>query len=69
MENIIDSIGQILWFSAFATPLITIPLFWKQKDLKILYRIIFSLLFALAISIVLFSIAMGIMLRHGLGPT
>ncbi len=69
MEKIPDIIGSILWFSAFATPLITIPIFWKQKELKVIYRITFALFIAALVSFALFSIAMAILLRDGFGPT
>jgi hypothetical protein len=63
-----DILGQILWFSMFATPLITIPLAWKFIKEKKAVRLIIGILFAAMLSLFLYIISLGILLRNGLGP-
>jgi hypothetical protein len=63
-----DLFGQILWFAMFLTPLLVIPLVWRQKKLKKIYRIIIGLLIALLISFFLYLISLSIIFRDGIGP-
>jgi len=69
MDSFLDIVGQILWFSIFLTPVITIPLACKYSKTGKLYRIILGLLMAFFLSIIFYSISMAILLRDGLGPT
>ena len=62
-----DVIGQILWFAMFLTPLLTIPLVWKQKKIKKIYRIMIGLLLAVLISLFLYYISLSIIFRDGMG--
>jgi membrane protein DedA with SNARE-associated domain len=63
-----DLFGQILWFAILLTPLLIIPLVWRQKKLKKIYRIIIGLLIALLISFFLYHISLSIIFRDGIGP-
>jgi L-lactate permease len=64
-----DTLGRILWYSMFVTPLITIPVMWKVDDIRKIYRIIISLVLAAILSYIFFVVSVGIALRDGLGPT
>ncbi len=68
-ESIIDTIGQILWYSIFLTPLITFPLVWKYSKFSFRWKIAASIGYALAISIIFLFLSLGIAFRNGLGPT
>jgi hypothetical protein len=63
-----DLLGQILWFSMFATPIFTIPLAWRLMDTKKIYRVIVGLFFALIFSFFLYHISLAIIFRDGMGP-
>jgi hypothetical protein len=63
----IDIIGQIFWFAAFGTPLVTIPLVWRDKSMSKAGRILLGLLISLVLSAVFIGIAMAIATRSGLG--
>jgi hypothetical protein len=63
-----DLLAQILWFSMFITPVITIPLAWRLMDTKKIYRVIVGLLYALILSFFLYHISLAILLRNGMGP-
>lgn len=65
----IDFLGEILLACVFLTPLITIPLAWKIKEMSKGIRIFFGMLLALVISFILFQISMAILFRNGMGPT
>lgn len=64
-----DTIGQILWFAMFATPLLTIPLVWKFLKVGKVYRIIIGLVLAAFLSFFLYFISLAIIFRDGMGPT
>ena len=64
-----DIIGEILWWSAFFTPVITIPIALKFSKSKKIIRIVKGLLIAIGISIVFLFISITILFRNGLGPT
>jgi tryptophan-rich sensory protein len=65
-----DTIGEILWFAMFFTPVITVPLVWRyNKSNTKTIRIIIGLVLALVLSLIFYMISMGILLRNGLGPT
>jgi len=68
VEMNMDSLGQILWFSMFITPLLTIPLAWRLLPINKIYRIIAGLLFALMLSFFLYHISLAIIFRDGMGP-
>ena len=63
-----DTLGQILWFAMFATPLLTVPLVWRLLPVKKVYRVIVGLLFALILSFFLYHISLSIIFRDGMGP-
>ncbi|MFN0215879.1 MAG: hypothetical protein ACKVT2_16595 [Saprospiraceae bacterium] len=67
-EEFKDTIGQILWFAMFATPLLTIPLVWKFFKVGKVYRIIIGLVLAAFLSFFLYHISLAIIFRHGMGP-
>jgi hypothetical protein len=64
-----DTLGKILWIAMFLTPLLTIPLAWKFLEIKKIYRILFGLIVALFLSFILYHVSLGIIFRHGMGPT
>lgn len=66
-EELKDTIGQILWFAIFATPLLTVPLVWKFLKIKKVYRVITGLALALIFSFFLYHISLAIIFRHGMG--
>ncbi len=63
-----DLLGQILWFAMFATPILAIPLAWRLRDTKKVYRVIVGLIFALILSFFLYHISLAIIFRDGMGP-
>lgn len=64
-----DMIGEILFFATFFTPVLTLPLAWYfgSKESK-QWRLVKGLLWALLLSIIFFTISLGILFRNGLGP-
>ena len=68
-EQTTDTIGQVLWFVMFATPLITIPLVWKIFKVQKIFRVIIGLVFACFISFFLYHISLGLIFRNGFGAT
>jgi len=63
-----DTLGQVLWFSMFATPLITIPLMWKVLPINKVLRILIGLFLALVLSFLLYYVSLRIIFRDGMGP-
>ena len=61
-----DLIGQILEISVFLTPILTIPLFWRLKKLKKVYRILLGLVAAGVLSILFYYLAILILFRNGI---
>jgi hypothetical protein len=68
-EEFKDTIGGLLWFAMFATPLLTIPLVWKYFEIKKVYRVIIGLVLAAFLSFFLYFISLAIIFRDGMGPT
>jgi hypothetical protein len=68
-EETKDSIGQILWFLMFITPLISTILCWKFFEIKKIFRIIIGLFLGGIISLILYFISLSIIFRDGIGPT
>ncbi len=66
-EEFKDTIGQVLWFAMFATPLLTIPLVWKYFKVHKFYRIIIGIVLAIFLSFFLYFISLGIIFRNGMG--
>jgi len=64
---LLDTIGKILWFAMFFTPVLTIPFVWRKSKEKPIYKIVYGLGLAFLISLVLFLISWNILLRNGLG--
>jgi hypothetical protein len=69
MENTLDVISQILFFSAFAVPFITIVLAWRSSQQKNIYTVAYGLFIGIMISILLVIFSLAILFRNGLGPT
>jgi hypothetical protein len=63
-----DTLGKILWFLMFATPLVTIPLTWKFLKIKKVYRIVIGLVLAIFLSFFLYFFSLEIIFRNGMGP-
>jgi len=64
-----DFFGNLLFFSVFFTPIITIPLCWKIKVLPKFLRVLLGLAFAALLSSLFFELSMAIAFRKGMGPT
>jgi hypothetical protein len=69
MDGLLDTIGQILWYSMLATPFITIPVVWRHSKQRKAIKILAGLGLALLLSLVLGVISFVICMRNGLGPT
>lgn len=67
-EEFTDIVGQTLWYAAFATPLLTIPLVWKFTSVGKVYRVIVGLVVAVPVSVFLYCLSLAIIFRHGMGP-
>lgn len=68
-EQTTDTLGQILWFAMFATPLITVPLVWKFFKVRKVFRVVIGLVFACFISFILYHISLGLIFKDGFGAT
>jgi uncharacterized protein YybS (DUF2232 family) len=66
--GILDGIALIIWVLVFLTPFITIPLFWRNTEMRKIYRILLGLSAAVLLSIVLYYICVLIVFRDGMGP-
>jgi len=66
---ILDTIGQIFWFGILATPIISFLIVRNWKSVSVAGRILFGLSITLFLAAIFYGIAMGIILRDGLGPT
>lgn len=62
-----DYFSQILWFSMFVTPLLTVPLVWKYSEKNKLIRVAIGLIFAGALSYFLYLLSIMIIFRNGMG--
>jgi hypothetical protein len=69
MDGLLDTIGQILWYSMLVTPFITIPIVWRCSKQTKAIKILAGLGLALLLSLVLGVISFVICMRNGLGPT
>ena len=65
----IDTVGEVLWWSIFATPVISWAIFGKRRDMSHNAKWVYAVALTLFLSLVLFVISMSILLRNGLGPT
>jgi hypothetical protein len=66
---LLDTIGKVLWYVMFFTPVITIPIFWKYWRGNKIEKIIAGSVCAVLISVLLFAIVFGLAFRNGLGPS
>jgi hypothetical protein len=66
--DIVDAIGNLLFYCIPATPLIFVPLVWRLSNQNKFVRILIGLMIALIASLLLFAIAFGIAFRNGVGP-
>ena len=62
-----ETLGQILWFAMFLTPVVTIPLVWKLLPGNKIVRVLLGLLLAACLSFFLFYISLGMIFHDGLG--
>jgi membrane protein DedA with SNARE-associated domain len=62
-----DSIGKLLWYCVFLTPLFTVPWVWKHSDAKKIVKIIVGLVLACLFSFILFYLSIMIVFRNGMG--
>jgi hypothetical protein len=67
MENRLDIIGQILWFAIPVAPLVTTAIVWEYSHHKKLTRLLIGLGLGFCISMILFCLSWGILMRDGLG--
>ncbi len=51
--NGLDILGQVLWVAVFLSPLITIPIWWKFRNLSKVWRIIGGVISAVPFSHIL----------------
>ena len=65
----IDTIGQILWWSIFATPVLSWLVMRKRQGNSENSKWGYTVILTLFLAIILFFISMSIILRNGLGPT
>lgn len=61
-------IGQLFFFLAYFTPLITIPIAWKMMDGNKIFRVFIGLILAAILSYLFIFISISILIRNGLGP-
>ena len=45
-DQVIDAIGEVIFYTAFATPLLTVPIAWRWKKMHPILRILTGLLLA-----------------------
>jgi hypothetical protein len=62
-----DTLGQILWWLIFASPIIIIPLVWKLSKQKKIATILKGLLISGIISLILYFLSLAIIFREGMG--
>lgn len=62
-----DTLGQILWFTVFVTPFLTIPLAWRLKDISKTLRIIIGLLIAIILSSICYLTSLALIFSNGMG--
>jgi hypothetical protein len=63
-----DLLGQILWYSIFITPIITIPIIWRISKLNKVLRLLLGILIAGILSLIFYVISLSIIFRDGMGP-
>jgi hypothetical protein len=66
-EELKDTVGQVLWFAMFATPLLTVLLVWRVFKVRKFYRVIVGLILAASISFFLYQISLAKLFRNGMG--
>ncbi len=60
---------NILWYFMFLTPLLTVPLTMKVLKTKPIYKLLFGMAYAMALSLLLYSILLMAVMIGGLGFT
>jgi hypothetical protein len=68
IQKLMDTLGQILWFAMFGTPILTIPIAWRLMNTKKIYRVLVGFLIAVFISFLLYQISLAVIFRDGPGP-
>ena len=68
IEIIIDGIGAVCWFLMLSSPFIIALLVWKFLDGSRMIKIAVVLLLSAVCVMLLYSISLAIIFRHGMGP-
>ena len=63
-----DTLGQILWFGTFVTPLLAVPLVWKISKQRSIVKVLIGLLIAVMSFCILYYLSLMIIFREGMGP-
>ncbi len=63
-----DTLGQILWYLLFASPIIAIPIALKLSK-KVKVRILLWLSISLVLATLCYFLSISILFRGGMGPT
>ncbi len=66
---IVDVIGQVFFFGILATPIISFLIVRRVEEVSVIGKLILGILITFCLGAIFFGIAMGILLRDGLGPT
>jgi hypothetical protein len=67
-EETKDAIGEIFWVLMFLSPIICVLLVWRFFKIAKFLRVAIGLIIGLLISLICYSISMGIIFRNGMGP-
>jgi hypothetical protein len=67
-EETKDAIGMIFWVLMFLSPIICVLLVWRYFNIAKFLRVAIGLIIGLLISLICYSISMGIIFRNGMGP-
>jgi len=68
-EHTSDTIGQILWFAMFLTPLLTVPLVWRFFKVQKVFRVLIGLVLAGFISFLLYHLSLRLIFSESPGAT
>lgn len=67
-EEQTDTIGKLLWYAVFLTPLIAFPLVWRNKNPKVVTRIVMGIVLSCVLSVIFYGICIMVVFRNGMGP-
>lgn len=65
----LDLIGQIICFGAFAMPIVSAVIFWRNTEMPKWSKVILGLMVGPVIGFLMFNMSLAILFRNGLGPT